>query len=192
MAIVIRMSYRHRTPNDPLGRAECGWQVGMSEEEAWDAARGTWKFNLRRLAGERYAFVVGGHTGDGAVLTVVEFDSNDVTRASDGRYEIIGKIVPADHPLRQYTTDPSRSTSRASILYVDLPEERELNVRTCRCGCGEPVRGDFLPGHDQRAIHDRIDRYFNGSVVTFLDWIDNNPPDSVGYDERNGPPGEDD
>ncbi|MGY3567928.1 hypothetical protein [Sinomonas sp. RB5] len=40
----------------------------------------------------------------------------------------------------------------------------------CRCGCGQPSSRDFLPGHDQRAIHERIKKV--GTVSDFLDWFD--------------------
>lgn len=41
----------------------------------------------------------------------------------------------------------------------------------CRCGCGEmTIGGDFVSGHDQKAIHERIARI--GTVGEFLDWMD--------------------
>jgi hypothetical protein len=41
----------------------------------------------------------------------------------------------------------------------------------CACGCGAvAVRGDFAPGHDQRAIHDRIRKV--GTVREFIEWFD--------------------
>ncbi len=44
--------------------------------------------------------------------------------------------------------------------------------RVCGCSCGTPInRGDFLPGHDQRAIHERIAKV--GTVKDFITWFDN-------------------
>ncbi|MGW2257835.1 hypothetical protein ACWCXE_08205 [Streptomyces sp. NPDC001780] len=41
----------------------------------------------------------------------------------------------------------------------------------CNCGCGKPIeRGDFLPGHGRRAIHERIARV--GTVMDFITWFD--------------------
>lgn len=40
----------------------------------------------------------------------------------------------------------------------------------CLCGCGEVVRVDFAPGHDQRAIHARVGKF--GSVAKFIQWFD--------------------
>ncbi|MEJ5915941.1 hypothetical protein WDV86_16050, partial [Pseudokineococcus sp. 1T1Z-3] len=44
---------------------------------------------------------------------------------------------------------------------------------TCACGCGGEVAGHraFLPGHDQRAIHERIARQW-GNTLGFVDWFD--------------------
>jgi len=43
-----------------------------------------------------------------------------------------------------------------------------LDNRVCACHCGTPInRGDFLPGHDQRAIHERIAKV--GTVITWFD-----------------------
>lgn len=42
----------------------------------------------------------------------------------------------------------------------------------CKCGCGNTVeRGVWLPGHDQRALHQRIHRD-HGNVANFVDWYD--------------------
>ncbi len=196
MPIVIRLAYRRRTPDDPLRRPECGWYEGMSEEDAWTAARGTWRFDLKRRGHERYAFVVGGHTGDGPVLAAVELDPTAGERASDGKWDFgeLGrnvKLLPPPHPLRRYTTDPTGVRSRYSVLYVDLPEAQgRPEPRTCACGCGAEVTRDFAIGHDRRAVQDRINRHFGGSTLAFMDWIDEHGP-AAGYDERNGPPGDD-
>ncbi|MGH3181481.1 MAG: hypothetical protein ACRDOH_32475 [Streptosporangiaceae bacterium] len=41
--------------------------------------------------------------------------------------------------------------------------------------CGTPInRGDFLPGHDQRAIHERIARV--GTVKDLITWSDDTWP----------------
>jgi translation initiation factor 1 (eIF-1/SUI1) len=42
------------------------------------------------------------------------------------------------------------------------------------CGCGGRVTGGrvFLPGHDQRAVHERIARQW-GDTLGFIAWFDN-------------------
>jgi hypothetical protein len=51
----------------------------------------------------------------------------------------------------------------------DLPEDREDRAPTVE-------RGEWLQGHDQRAIHNRIRADFDGSVSRFIDWYDANGP----------------
>ena len=47
-----------------------------------------------------------------------------------------------------------------------------MPTRKCKCGCGQPVtRGQWLPGHDHRAVHQRI-RRDHGNVAEFIDWYD--------------------
>ena len=114
MPIVIRLAYRRRTPDDPLRRPECGWYEGMSEEDAWTAARGTWRFDLKRRGHERYAFVVGGHTGDGPVLAAVELDPTAGERASDGSgtsASSAGTSSSCRRPIRCAATPPTRRAS---------------------------------------------------------------------------------
>jgi len=63
----------------------------------------------------------------------------------------IGKSAPSGNPQNP-------------ITYFESP----LDNRVCACRCGTPVnRGDFLPGHDQRAIHERIAKV--GTVITWFD-----------------------
>lgn len=46
-----------------------------------------------------------------------------------------------------------------------------LGNRECSCGYGKPIsRGDFLPSHDQRTIHERIARI--GTVKDSIAWFD--------------------
>lgn len=49
----------------------------------------------------------------------------------------------------------------------------------CKCGCGQVVaRGQWLPGHDHRAVHHRIKRD-HGNVAAFIDWYDGARPKVV-------------
>lgn len=42
----------------------------------------------------------------------------------------------------------------------------------CACGCGTAItKGAWVPGHDHRAIHERISRD-HGSVAAFIEWYD--------------------
>jgi predicted DNA-binding transcriptional regulator AlpA len=48
----------------------------------------------------------------------------------------------------------------------------------CRCGCGEATEREWLPGHDQRAVHQAIGKRFR-TVSEFLDWFDNQETPAV-------------
>lgn len=42
----------------------------------------------------------------------------------------------------------------------------------CACGCGTAItKGQWVPGHDHRAIHTRIARD-HGNVAAFIEWYD--------------------
>ena len=59
---------------------------------------------------------------------------------------------------------------RNPVTYLSDPDAGDP---ACACGCGAPVSGNrsFLPGHDQRAVHERIARQW-GSTLAFMDWFD--------------------
>lgn len=157
--------------SDPLvGRIHNGWREGMSEHEMYVNNRGRWVLG-ERADRERYALF----SAKGVVRMAVEIDrlrSSDGTeeRDPDGRRCIEGKVLPQGHPVREeYVGKPTPVTGqRNPVAYFDSP----LDGRMCGCGCGEavPMSRDFLSGHDQRAIHDRISKV--GSVTAFLSWFD--------------------
>ncbi|WP_435592104.1 hypothetical protein [Nocardia sp. bgisy118] len=68
------------------------------------------------------------------------------------------------------TTPDHASQNR--IGYCDLPEEAGFRGRPCGCGCAEISTRDFLPGHDVRAMQDRVRRMFAGSALEFIRWVD--------------------
>ncbi|MBT2588554.1 hypothetical protein [Arthrobacter sp. ISL-95] len=91
----------------------------------------------------------------------------------DDRYTIHGRILSKGHPVfDKYVGHPSPvSAARNPVRYFEDAEFDDNAGRLCRCGCGEmTTRGDFVSGHDQKAIHERIARI--GTVAEFLDWID--------------------
>ncbi|PJN36596.1 hypothetical protein CG747_32160 [Streptomyces sp. CB02959] len=52
----------------------------------------------------------------------------------------------------------------------------EVPTRDCACGCGESTTHDFVPDHELRAIQARVREHFGGSVLSFITWLDNEPP----------------
>lgn len=80
-----------------------------------------------------------------------------------------GRVLKAGHPVYDWYVDkPSPVTGMPNpITHID----DDVDTRACRCGCGEVARGkEFLPGHDQTALHDRVKQI--GTVFEFLDRFD--------------------
>lgn len=81
--------------------------------------------------------------------------------------------------LRWCATCPGRRSGEVSIWSARRPlgaiiSESGLNTGpTCPCGCGQAVRKEnrFVPGHDQKAIHERIAQQW-GNTVGFIEWFD--------------------
>jgi hypothetical protein len=156
---------------DGLGRSVVGWHPGMTDEQLYEAGRGTWKLGSRADR-ERYALFV----GHGIVRGAVEIDRLTV---HDDRRAIVGvgeKLLGPGNPIYDAYVgkpDPTGSHTRNPIRYWD-----PSSGHVCGCGCGEPTEREFLPGHDQRAIHERISRAFR-TVTEFLAWFDDQfPPKS--------------
>jgi hypothetical protein len=149
-------------------RSHCGWYRGMNDADIYTSARAWWVLNRARAEREKYAVVTAG----GTAVQVIEI-ADWCTHPGDGRHAFSGKILSAGHPIYdRYVGKPLTAASRNPIHYLDDPDEPEA---TCKCGCGEPTGGTWVTGHDQRAIHDRIRRDFNGDVASFIDWYDEDP-----------------
>jgi hypothetical protein len=155
---------------DELGRDRVGFSPTMSELALYDANHGCWKLGPRATK-ERYMII----SFEGIVRQAVEIDSIEPvtggTRSGNrsNRSVVHGSILRVGHPVfNKYVgkTSPVQGM-RNPVTYF----EDEADGQPCRCGCGGSVSGrDFLPGHDQRAIHDRINQI--GTVSEFLAWFD--------------------
>jgi hypothetical protein len=155
---------------DPLGRDRVGFSEKMSANALYDANHGTWVLGPR-AQGERYALV----SFHGIVRQAIEIDSidkvtwRDPDDPRDDRSVINGKWLEPGHPVYDtYVGKPSPVQGvRNPVTYIDAP----VDGNPCRCGCGGTVSSrDFLPGHDQTALHDRVKQI--GTVSEFLDWFD--------------------
>ncbi|MFI5687949.1 hypothetical protein [Streptomyces sp. NPDC051636] len=151
-------------PNsDPLQRSQIGWSDGLSDKQLHDIARGVWVMPGSRVERERFAVVNGG----GIIRQAMEIER--IVDVPGGRRAFEGRILGPGHPVHDhYVGKPAPNGAQQNpITYFDSP----LGNRECNCGCGKPIsRGDFLPGHDQRAIHERIARI--GTVKDFIAWFD--------------------
>ncbi|MFE7332360.1 hypothetical protein ACFU8W_47445 [Streptomyces sp. NPDC057565] len=135
-------------PNsDPLQRSQTGWSNGLSDQQLYEVARGVWVMPGSRVERERFAVVNGG----GIIRPAMEIDR--VVDVPGGRRSFEGCILGPGHPVYDhYVGKPApNGVQQNPITYFTSP----LDNRKCNCGCGKLIeRGDFLPGHDQRAIHE--------------------------------------
>lgn len=135
----------------------------MSELALYDANHGCWKLGPRANK-EQYAIVSFG----GIVRQAIDIDNIEpVERGS--RSVVNGSILRPGHPVYDKYVDKKSPVQgmRNPITYFD----DEVDGRPCMCGCrGSVSVRDFLPGHDQTALHDRVKQI--GTVAEFLIWFD--------------------
>lgn len=168
MAVRFKLGYYYPVEGDPLGRTYVGYFPRMTECEAWQAGRGVWKANKERLSGEKFALII----GEGRVCAVGEITG---VSTHDDRVAVEGDVLAEGHPVRDAwigQPDPAPNASQNPVGYAELPEEAEFRERPCGCGCGEVSTRDFLPGHDVRAMQDRVRNMFAGSALEFIRWVD--------------------
>ncbi|MEU3980683.1 hypothetical protein AB0F77_11315 [Streptomyces sp. NPDC026672] len=147
---------------DQLGRDHVGWDPNMDDEALFRANRGCWVLG-ERADREQYALLSAG----GVVRQAIEIDR--LVAVSGGRRAIEGRFLEAGHPVHDaYVGKPQPvEPARNPVTYFESPHA----ARTCGCGCEAPVTlGWFLPGHDQKALHDRVAKI--GTVHQFIDWFD--------------------
>jgi hypothetical protein len=135
----------------------------MSDADLYEANHGCWRLG-QRAAKEKFMLA----SFDGIVRQAVEIDAIEPVERG-GRSVIYGEVLGPDHDVyKKFVGKPSPIQGvRNPITYLN----DDLDHAHCRCGCGDSVTGrDFLPGHDQVAIHARIKQI--GTVTEFLDWFD--------------------
>jgi hypothetical protein len=167
--------WKEADPEDGLHRSHVGYREGMSEQEMYRHNHGEWAIGKKRQNTEHYALFSFG----GRVVQALEVSEYELTRPftpadkRDDKYTIHGTPLAKGHPVfDKYVGEPMPVTpGRNPVRYFEDPEFDSAVGKLCRCGCGESTTaGDFVPGHDQRAIHERIARI--GTVAEFLDWMD--------------------
>jgi hypothetical protein len=151
-------------PADPMGREWHGFSEQVSAQELFDNNRGRWVLGKRA---EREQHAVFSYTGDHTVKFVAEIDGFE---EFDGKRAIIGRVLPQDHPVAaRWLGRPSPDSFRNPTTYHPDGD----GPTRCACGCGEPMKSGraFSPGHDQRAIHERIEEQW-GDTLGFIRWFD--------------------
>lgn len=169
--------WKEADPEDGLQRTHVGYRPGMSQQELFRANHGEWAIGTKRQDSEHYALF----SFAGKVIQAIEIHAFERTRrfekheSRDDKYTMNGSILGPGHPVYEKYFDEFTPTEvtpgRNPVRYFKDPEFDNATGRPCRCGCGESTAaGDFIPGHDQKAIHERIARI--GTVAEFLDWMD--------------------
>lgn len=97
--------------DDPLGRSTIGSWPEMTEQEAWEAGRGVWKFNADRALQQDEAQIV---DLAGTVLAVAEVTGITTFKDTD-RYALTGNLRSGDPRVGRSTEHPHRS--RNSVAY---------------------------------------------------------------------------
>jgi hypothetical protein len=168
MAVRLKLGSYEPVEADPLNRDSIGYFPRMTEAEAWEAGRGVWRMSTEKITRQKFVLIV----AEGLVRAVGEIAGYTV---HGERIAIEGKALEEGHPVRDAylgQPDPVTTGSQNPVGYCDLPEEQQFVQRACGCGCGELSDRDFLPGHDVRAMQQRVRTYFGASPREFLEWVD--------------------
>ena len=140
-------------PADPLRRTFYGWGQQDSIEENWGNNRGYWVLGARA---HRESYVLFSHNGRHEVVMAARIDNIIDAPGKPGRKIIEGEPLPKDHPVHQaYVGQPTPDSARVRnpVTYFDSTVGGWL----CGCGCGEEIfAGEFVRGHEQTALHQRV------------------------------------
>lgn len=180
MAINFKLGDRRDqvATEDPMSRTWLGWSAELTDQEVYEQNRGIW-FLGRRARSQRIATF----SHSGAVVAVVAVEEiEEIPSLSDERPKqaIVGRVLESGDADYDALIGQPVDGHRNPVTYPSS------GVRACACGCGGEVAGNraFLPGHDQRAIHDRIAQEW-GTTLGFVQWFDRtygNPRNRRGID----------
>lgn len=166
--------------DDPMDREWVGYRPTLNGEEVFAQNRGMWYLCLDKVEEEHYATF----SYKGKIVVVAEITDVDTLPWKDPRgrrdkQALTGRALGPGHSAYEYFIARLVSgTSRNPVSYIDDPEPRPAaEPGTCACACGTPVLTgkSFVPGHDQRAVHERIAKQW-GDTLGFIRWFDETYP----------------
>lgn len=173
MALNVNLSPKYRfgpgtlAGLDPSGwnRAWAGYDPDASDEVNFEHNRGPWTLAFWHGGRERIATMSFGHV----VRIVADIDHlEDVVLPSGSvKHALVGSV------LRPGDRDYDRLVGSVIPVFRN-PVHYMPDIETvCLCGCGIVLASArrWAPGHDQRALHDRV-RAKWGSIEEFIRWYD--------------------
>ncbi len=171
MALNFKLKAMHDMvpEKDDMHRSWLGFSPTHTAEQTYEQNRGIWLLGPRSAL-EQYATF----SFDGTVRVVVELERVETVPSKDpirrDRSAICGRVLQHGHPVHDALVGRPVDAHRNPVTYLEDPSD---GPRTCACGCGAAVAAHraFAPGHDQRAVHERITRQW-GSTLGFIDWFD--------------------
>lgn len=170
MAVNFKLGDRRPLPaGDPMGRAWVGWDPERTDQELYEQNRGRWLLGPRV---RRETFATFSYQGEVKIvvqLTGTELISPRPEEAAP-KTAIIGHVLGPGDPGYAALHGRRVDAHRNPVTYLN---DDDGPISRCGCGCGLATSSAraFLPGHDQRAVHERIARRW-GSVLGFIKWFD--------------------
>ena len=148
-----------------MSRTWLGWSAEPTDHEVYEQNRGIW-FLGRRAWAQRVA-TFSHHGVVVAVIAVEQIEEIPPLGGERPKRAIVGRVLEAGDDEYDALIGQPVDGHRNPVTYPSG------GVRTCACGCGGVVAGNrvFFPGHDQRAIHDRIAQEW-GTTLGFVEWFD--------------------
>lgn len=171
--LIIRLgSQKKRDQNDPRKRIHYGYferpenmPLDLYLNELWEDNRGEWRVSKRAGKEKFVAF-----TYKNKVVLAARIEA--VNEIEDSKRKVIEGTVlkPGDPFYDEYVgkESPIQNDSQNPISYYSKPGEE----RRCLCGCGELVSDEWVRGHDQKAIRERVEKI--GTAADFIKWFDEN------------------
>lgn len=150
---------------DRMRRTWIGWSPELTDQEVYEQNRGIWVLG-RRARSERVATF--SHHGEVVVVVAIdEIEDVPPLQYQTPKQAIVGRVLQAGDADYDALIGQPVDHHRNPVTYP--PAE----LQSCGCGCGGKVANAraFLPGHDQRAIHDRIAKEW-GTTIGFVEWFD--------------------
>lgn len=159
-----------RVGEDPSiwNRTWAGYDPHATDAVNFEQNRGVWKIAHSKGNRERIATMSLSHVIK--IIAAVDHIEDIPLHGGGVKQAVVAaRILGPGDPDYDRLIDTTIESFRNPVRY--LPDDAADSI--CLCGCGaELSRGRrWVPGHDQRALHDRVTQGW-GSVERFIRWYD--------------------